>query len=158
MNPNAQEYRVRPCIVCGYKFSDEHHIHPEVMGREKSPTIILCPNHHRLAHIVQGMVTKNQSLNWILNFAEAEFDAAFNSVGLPLLLSTYNDLIKEYKKKLPFPGSFGDAVLIRAGYNVVLSKYDGYWGIITHIGTWNYTVHISVKGVGVQCKPDEMNP
>lgn len=42
MHPKAQQYRIRPCVVCGYKFSDEHHIHAELLGRSISPTIILC--------------------------------------------------------------------------------------------------------------------
>jgi len=37
-----------------------------------------------------------------------------------------------------------------------LRKFDGYWGIVTHVGSWSYTVHISVRGVDLKCKGDEL--
>lgn len=50
----------------------------------------------------------------------------------------------------------GDVVEICAGDNLSLRKNNGYWGIITHVGSVNFTVHISAKGINVQCKHQEM--
>ncbi len=38
-----------------------------------------------------------------------------------------------------------------------LRRHDGCWGIITRVGSFNCTVHISVRDVDIQCKPDEMD-
>lgn len=48
--------------------------------------------------------------------------------------------------------SQGDVVEIRSGGSSSLRKYDGMWGIITHVGSWSYQVHISLRGVDIQCK------
>ena len=96
MHPKAQQYRIRPCVVCGYKFSDEHHIHAELLGRSISPTIILCPNHHRYAHILQVMVSRGEPFESMQKFSH-NFDSAFNEIAGPLLLDVYrrlNSLIK----------------------------------------------------------------
>lgn len=93
MHPNAKNFRVRPCFVCDYEFSDEHHIHPEVLGRDKSPTIVLCPNHHRYAHILQTLVIGGASLEEITDFAEEHFDCDFQDLALEFLLSTYSELL-----------------------------------------------------------------
>ncbi len=50
----------------------------------------------------------------------------------------------------------GDVVEIYAGDNLSLRRHNGYWGIITYAGSSNFIVHISVKGVNVQCKHQEM--
>lgn len=55
------------------------------------------------------------------------------------------------------PYQVGDVVEIRAGANPTLRKHDGCWGIVTHVGSFSCTVHISVRSVDVQCKPDEMD-
>lgn len=57
----------------------------------------------------------------------------------------------------PMPYSDGDVVEIRAGVNSALRKHNGCWGIVTHVGSFSCTVHISVRNVNVQCKPDEMD-
>lgn len=93
MNNAAQQYRVRPCIVCGFPFSDEHHIHPEILGRENSPVIILCPNHHRYAHIAQNMARSGQSYKQVEKFARQCFDKDFNEIALPLIISNYMELL-----------------------------------------------------------------
>lgn len=60
----------------------------------------------------------------------------------------------------PSPISYtkGDVVEIRAGSNSTLRKHNGCWGIVTHVGIFSCKVHISVRNVNVQCKPDEMDP
>lgn len=55
------------------------------------------------------------------------------------------------------PYQVGDVVEIRAGSNPALRKHDGCWGIVTHVGSFSSKVHISVRTVDVQCKPDEMD-
>jgi len=55
------------------------------------------------------------------------------------------------------PYQAGDVVEIRAGCNPDLRKHDGCWGIVTHVGSFSCTIHISVRNVNVQCKPDEMD-
>lgn len=57
----------------------------------------------------------------------------------------------------PIPYQVGSVVEIRAGCNPTLRKHDGMWGIITHVGNFSCTVHISVRNVNVRCKPDEMD-
>ena len=159
MNPNATKYRVRPCIVCQFPFSDEHHIHPEILGRDQSPTIILCPNHHRVAHILQGIVANDPMRTEVIEFAHATFDASFNMIALPLLLNTHDGLL-EKRQQLPpvsLEYSEGDVVEIRAGANSALRPVDGYWGVITHVGTWSCSVHVSLKGEKFQCKGDELS-
>lgn len=52
--------------------------------------------------------------------------------------------------------SQGDVVEIRSGGTSSLRKYDGLWGIITHVGSWSYQVHISLRGVNIQCKGMEL--
>lgn len=91
MHPKAQQYRIRPCVVCGFKFSDEHHIHAELLERSISPTIILCPNHHRYAHILQVKVSRGESFESIQKFSH-NFDSAFNEIAGPLLLDVYKRL------------------------------------------------------------------
>ena len=37
-----------------------------------------------------------------------------------------------------------------------LKRHFGYWGVIQHVGSFNCTVHISLKSEDVQCKENEM--
>lgn len=57
MSRAVQQFKIRHCAVCGYPFADEHHLR-QGMWRATSPRILLCPNHHRLAHIVYAMVER----------------------------------------------------------------------------------------------------
>ena len=74
---------------------------------------------------------------------------------------TIKSVVQEIKERngTPPPISYakGDVVEIRAGANPTLRKHDGCWGIVTHVGTFSCKVHISVRNINVQCKPDEMN-
>ncbi|OWY63872.1 hypothetical protein B7486_50485 [cyanobacterium TDX16] len=49
-----------------------------------------------------------------------------------------------------------DAVVVRAFKNADLRPYDGYWGIIQHIGNNCYQIYISLKGETIQCKEEEV--
>lgn len=70
-------------------------------------------------------------------------------------------IVEKLKERnaIPPPISYkkGDVVEIRAGCNPTLRKHDGCWGIITYVGHFACKVHISVRNVSVQCKPDEMD-
>lgn len=45
------------CKICNYPISDEHHIIPKSWGGDDSlhNKIDLCPNHHRLLHLVMSL-------------------------------------------------------------------------------------------------------
>ena len=92
MHPKANQYRTRRCAACDYKFSNEHHIHAELLGRSLSPTIILCPNHHLYAHILQMLISKDEPFETIQDFAEKNFDLDFNERVAPLLVDVYERL------------------------------------------------------------------
>jgi hypothetical protein len=49
-----------------------------------------------------------------------------------------------------------DAIVVRAVKNTDLRPYDGYWGVIQHIGSNFYQVYISLKGETIQCKEEEV--
>ncbi|MBD2309404.1 hypothetical protein H6G17_28535 [Chroococcidiopsis sp. FACHB-1243] len=49
-----------------------------------------------------------------------------------------------------------DVVKVRAFKNVDLRSYDGYWGVIQHIGNNFYQVYISLKGETIQCREEEV--
>jgi len=49
-----------------------------------------------------------------------------------------------------------DAIVVRAFKNTDLRSYDGYWGIIQHVGNNFYRVYISLKGETIQCKEEEV--
>ena len=154
MNPNAQSYRVRPCFVCGFPFSDEHHIHPEILGRDKSPTIILCPNHHRLAHIVQGMLINSYSESSILGLAEQTFDASFNKTALPLLFSKYEELKQKLLRQLKF--DVGDAVMVCIDCDRLKDEHNYRWGIVRRKGVCSSVVYIAVRNRDVELDNQEI--
>lgn len=45
-------YRVyaTPCVICGFEYSDVHHIDGDHTNNDPANLISLCPNHHRLVH------------------------------------------------------------------------------------------------------------
>lgn len=65
--------------------------------------------------------------------------------------------IKERDNTPPTPEyGIGDVVEIRSSYGSSISKHNGCWGIVTHVGTWSYQVHISLRGEDIQCKGMEL--
>jgi len=62
------------------------------------------------------------------------------------------------KPKHPSPPEFapGDVVQIKALKRSPLHPFNGMWGIIEHIGSFSYTVRISVARDTQQCKPEEL--
>jgi hypothetical protein len=95
MHPNANNFRIRQCVVCGFNFSDEHHINAEILGKDKSPTIILCPNHHRLAHILQCRLSSKQlSIQYTIDFVDSFFDIEFIDKAMPILIREYDRLTR----------------------------------------------------------------
>lgn len=87
MNPRTKRLKSKPCILCGFPFSDEHHLYPRFRGGRT--TITLCPNHHRAANIVQWMVErelqKGSVFDGIIVFAKKYFDDAFNAIVWKLI-------------------------------------------------------------------------
>jgi hypothetical protein len=45
-----QKYR-EACRICGFEFSDVHHIDGNHKNNDPPNLISLCPNHHRLVHL-----------------------------------------------------------------------------------------------------------
>lgn len=156
MNNNALQFRVRPCIVCGFPFSDEHHIHPEILGREKSPTVILCPNHHRLAHIVQGMVINNYPETSIFAFADQTLDTGFNAIGLPLLLNAYKELVQKFKEQLGFSLQEGEPVMVCIDCDYRKEEHVYRWGILKRIGILSSIVYVPFRRVEVEIRSQEI--
>lgn len=74
---------------------------------------------------------------------------------------TIREIVQEVQERNNTPPpilySKGSVVEIRNRVNSDLRKYSGCWGIVTHVGTWNCTVHIKLRNVDVQCKPNEMD-
>lgn len=48
----AAPYRqhAAPCILCGFEYSDVHHVNGDKSDNSPQNCIPLCPNHHRLLH------------------------------------------------------------------------------------------------------------
>lgn len=89
MNPRAKRINVRPCVVCGYPFSDRHHLYPKRNGGKE--TVLLCPNHHRFANIFQNIFTTNYMLGERMarEFAEKNFDKEFNDKMIKAMIDGY---------------------------------------------------------------------
>lgn len=94
MNPRAKRINVRPCIVCGYPFSDRHHPYPRRDGGKE--TIFLCPNHHRFANIFQNIFIMHGLLGEkrAKEFALENFDKEFNEKMLDELIRAYFDEVE----------------------------------------------------------------
>lgn len=113
MNLKTKTPTIDPCLVCGYPFSDRHHIWPQAKGGEKLPVVVLCPNHHRYANLVQALALQSVSDQEITAFAKQHFDSAFNHVLLDYLLEEQHALARKgwmeyYKKRV-------DAAIVRRG-------------------------------------------
>ena len=87
MNPKTRRMRVRPCVLCGYPFSDLHHVVPRAVEEFHACTFALCPNHHRFANLVQAWVIDGVGVGEIAAFAANHFDEPFNTRLLPILLA-----------------------------------------------------------------------
>lgn len=96
MHPNTKQNRFRHCIVCNYPFSDSHHLYPDVLGKNNSPIVTLCPNHHRFAHIIQQKIKNCESPSAVSNFIFKNFDPVFAKyVAWDLIYIHY--FLNEYK-------------------------------------------------------------
>ena len=51
-----------------------------------------------------------------------------------------------------------DAIVVRGFKNADLRPYDGYWGIVQHIGNNCFHIYISLKGETIQCREEEVEP
>jgi hypothetical protein len=89
MNPRTKKFSRKPCVVCGFTFSDEHHLYPRSKGGKE--TIFLCPNHHRFANIVQVIMGQGGlgGERLVRRFASRHFDSRFNAVILESLIGDY---------------------------------------------------------------------
>lgn len=47
----SQVVNREPCVICGFEYSDIHHIDGNHDNNKISNLICLCPNHHRLIHL-----------------------------------------------------------------------------------------------------------
>jgi len=75
-------------------------------------------------------------------------DAALRHMGV----------VERLKQKQPSPPEFalGDVVEIKALKRSPLHPFNGMWAIIQHVGTFSYTVRISIARDTQQCKPEEL--
>jgi len=47
---NPHRFAAGPCVVCGFEWSDIHHVDGNHQNNAPSNLIPLCPNHHRMLH------------------------------------------------------------------------------------------------------------
>ncbi len=67
-------------------------------------------------------------------------------------------IVERLKQKNPSPPEFaqGDVVEIKALKRSPLHPFNGMWGTIEHVGSFSYTVRISIAKDVQQCKGEEM--
>ena len=70
----------------------------------------------------------------------------------------HKGIVERLKQKNPSPSEFaqGDVVEIKALKRSPLHAYNGMWGTIEHVGSFSYTVRISIAKDVQQCKEEEM--
>ena len=73
-------------------------------------------------------------------------------------LLRYVGIVEHLKQKNPSPPEFarGDVVEIRVGKRSPLHPFNGMWGMIEHVGSFSYTVRVSIAKDVQQCKESEM--
>lgn len=94
MSENTPNVRILLCSVCDYPFSDKHHIYPQAKdatGFFADYKTALCPNHHRMAHVLYRLIDSQMSDERIRVFANEHFDAEFRSKAMPGLIAAYQD-------------------------------------------------------------------
>jgi hypothetical protein len=101
MRPTAKDFGNRQCTVCGFIFSDEHHIYAELLGKTHCEIMILCPNHQTLAHILQFLLYNRKSIQYIFEYADRSFDSAFVDKVMPSLVRDYDNIAKVFQELLP---------------------------------------------------------
>jgi len=70
----------------------------------------------------------------------------------------HQGIVERIKQKNPSPPEFalGDVVEIKALKRSPLHAYNGMWGTIEHVGSFSYTVQVSITKDVQQCKGEEM--
>ncbi len=70
----------------------------------------------------------------------------------------HKDVVDGPKQKNPSPPELapGDVVQIKALKLEPLHPFNGMWAIIQHVGSFSYTVRISIARDIQQCKPEEL--
>ena len=70
----------------------------------------------------------------------------------------HKGIVEQMKEKNPSPPEFtkGEVCEIRVGKSSLLRQFDGMWGIVEHVGSFSYTVRISIAKDVQQCKGEEM--
>ncbi len=70
----------------------------------------------------------------------------------------HRGIVDHLKQKNPPPPEFapGDVVEIKALKRSPLNPFNGMWCIIEHVGSFSYTVRISIARDTQQCKPEEL--
>ena len=74
------------------------------------------------------------------------------------LVMRHMGVVERLKQKNPSPSEFtqGDVVEIKALKRSPLHPFNGMWGMIEHVGSFSYTVRISIAKDMQQCKESEM--
>jgi len=75
-------------------------------------------------------------------------DAVLRHVGIVEQLKQKNPSLPEFTR--------GDVVAVKALKRSPLHPFDGMWGIVEHIGSFSYTVQLSIAKDVQQCKESEM--
>jgi len=70
----------------------------------------------------------------------------------------HKGIVGRLNEKNPSPPEFvlGDVVEIKALKRSPLYPFNGMWGMIEHVGSFSYTVHISIARDTQQCKAEEL--
>ncbi len=74
------------------------------------------------------------------------------------LVMRHLGVVERLKQKHPSPPGFaqGDVVEIRVEKRSPLHPFNGMWGTIEHVGSFSYTVRVSIAKDVQQCKESEM--
>ena len=74
------------------------------------------------------------------------------------LVMRHLGVVERLKQKHPSSPEFaqGDVVKIRVGKRSPLHPFNGMWGTIEHVGSFSYTVQVSITKDVQQCKGEEM--
>lgn len=81
-------YKVNECEVCGFPFSQLHHVYPQEFGGENSKLIRLCPNHHHLVHMIYTMIESKWTDEAIETF-KTYCDVKFRDKWFAYFFDTY---------------------------------------------------------------------
>ncbi len=116
------------------------------------------PNSERQCKELAKLPKQQQPQAWIEAVARTPGKRIPAASTVKAVVLEMKGIADPLKPKHPSPPEFapGDVVQIKALKRSPLHPFNGMWGIIEHIGSFSYTVRISVARDTQQCKPEEL--